>query len=58
MKDVAEQNRIAPDTYRRWERGEREPGIESLIRIANYYCVSLDYLMGRYEVTSEKKTDK
>lgn len=52
MKDVAERNKVAPDTYRRWERGEREPDISTLIQLAKFYNVSLDYLMGRY--TEEK----
>lgn len=52
MKEVAEQNKINADTYRRWERGEREPDIASLIQLAKFYSVSLDYLMGRY--TEEK----
>ena len=30
-----------------WESGAREPKIETLIKIANFYNVSLDYLLGR-----------
>lgn len=36
-------------TYSNWERGEREPNIEMLIKIANYYHISLDYLTDRYK---------
>ena len=35
------------DAIRRYERGEAEPDIKSLISIANFFEVSLDYLMGR-----------
>lgn len=35
------------DAIRRYERGEAEPDIKSLIAIANFFEVSLDYLMGR-----------
>lgn len=34
-------------TYRRFELGEREPSVESLKAIADYYDVSMDYLIGR-----------
>ena len=35
------------NTISRWENGLREPGIEELIRIADYFGVTLDYLLGR-----------
>lgn len=31
---------------RRYERGEREPGLKELISIADYFEVSIDYLAG------------
>ena len=31
---------------RRYERGEREPGLKELISIADYFGVSVDYLIG------------
>ncbi len=31
---------------RRYERGEREPGLKELISIADYFEVSIDYLVG------------
>ncbi len=49
MKQVAIDNNILPDTYRRWERGEREPDIKSMIQLADYYNISLDILLARYE---------
>lgn len=41
---------ISVDSYNRYERGSREPGVETLIKIANYYDCTLDYLMGRDEL--------
>ena len=35
------------NTISRYETGEREPGIRELIKIADYFDVSLDYLLGR-----------
>lgn len=38
---------LPPDALRRYERGEAEPKMSSLRKIADYYHVSVDYLMGR-----------
>ena len=35
------------NTISRYETGEREPGINELIKIADYFGVSIDYLVGR-----------
>ena len=35
------------NTISRYETGEREPGINELIKIADYFNVSIDYLVGR-----------
>ena len=38
---------LNPDALRRYERGESEPTMSALEKIADYYHVSVDYLMGR-----------
>ncbi len=38
---------MTQNTISRYESGEREPGIVELIRIADYFHVSIDYLVGR-----------
>ena len=35
------------NTISRYETGERKPGIAELIKIADYFNVSVDYLIGR-----------
>ncbi|MGN0538460.1 MAG: helix-turn-helix domain-containing protein [Candidatus Fimenecus sp.] len=35
------------NTISRYETGEREPGIAELIKIADYFDVSIDYLLER-----------
>lgn len=42
---------LGHDSLRKYERGEREPGLSELILIADYYGVSLDELC----IGSEKK---
>jgi transcriptional regulator with XRE-family HTH domain len=37
------------NTISRYETGEREPGIDDLIKIADYFNISVDYLIGRTE---------
>lgn len=35
------------NTISRYETGEREPGIDELIKIADYFQISVDYLLER-----------
>ena len=37
------------NTISRYESGEREPSINELVKIADYFHVSIDYLVGRTE---------
>ncbi len=37
------------NAVRRYERGEAEPTLHSLVAIAEYFEVSVDYLVGRCE---------
>lgn len=39
-------------TYRRYEKREREPDASTLVRMADFYQVTLDYLVGRSEERS------
>lgn len=48
QKEIAIQIGLLPDTYRKYEKGSREPDMDTLIKIANYYQTSTDYLLGRY----------
>lgn len=45
-KAVAEALNILPDTYRSYETGRREPNLDTLKSIANYFEVSTDYILG------------
>lgn len=38
---------MSQNTISRYETGDREPGITELIKIADYFNVSIDYLVGR-----------
>ena len=62
LRKERSQYRIAKDlgtdqqVLSRYERGERTPDAEMLLRIADYYRVSVDYLLGKTEI-SEIPTD-
>ncbi len=40
---------ISQNSISRFETGERKPDYDTLIQIADYFDVSLDYLVGRSE---------
>ena len=52
QKDIAEYLHMQLTVYQRYERGERELPLWAAIKLANYYGVSLDYLVER---TNRKK---
>ena len=45
--EIAELLNVTSQTYGRYELGTCEPTIDSLIKLADYYGVSMDYLLGR-----------
>ena len=50
QKEVADYICCSPLVYSRYEREEREPDIGTLCRLANYFEVSLDYLVERERI--------
>lgn len=46
---------ITEKTYQNYELMTREPKIEILVRIAQLYEVSLDYLVGRTDIRAMNK---
>ncbi len=50
QKDLAEYLSIDQSTYSDYENGKINIPIEMLIRIADYYKVSLDYLVEREKI--------
>lgn len=43
------------NTISRYETGEREPGINELIQIADYFNISVDYLLERTNIPDINK---
>lgn len=47
QKDIANLLNMQLTVYRRYENGERELPLWAAIKLADYYKVTLDYLVGR-----------
>lgn len=46
---LAKDLRIDPSTVAKYETGDRQPDLEMLCTLADYFEVSVDYLLGRKE---------
>lgn len=47
QKDIAANIGVHVRTYQYYEKGQKEPTLSVLIALADYFNVSLDYLVGR-----------
>ncbi|PDZ04038.1 transcriptional regulator [Bacillus cereus] len=50
QEDMAKQLGIARTTYAMYEQGNREPDYNTLIKLATFFEVSIDYLLGTTEI--------
>lgn len=48
--ELAKELNIAKQTVSNWENGNRVPDAETLIKIANYFNCSVDYLLGNSDI--------
>ena len=55
QKQLSEILHISQRSYSHYETGSRTIPVEMLIRLANYYDISVDYLVGR---TDKKEMNK
>ncbi len=49
QREIAEYLCIAQPSYIRYENGSAEPSFENLVKLADLFDVSIDYLLGRIE---------
>ena len=50
QREVAQRLGISQPSYNRYENGSAEPTLENLVKIADLYDVSVDFLLGRKEI--------
>lgn len=55
LKELGNKIGVAESTLSLYETGGREPDYATLLRIANYFRVSTDYLLGRDLTTQEER---
>lgn len=46
QKQVANDILVSPKTYNNYENGNTEPDFKTLLKLADYFQVSIDYLLG------------
>ena len=52
QRELAEMIGISLRAYQRYESGDREPGIPALIKLADFYGISIDELLGRTDLST------
>ncbi|HEM9618018.1 TPA: helix-turn-helix transcriptional regulator [Streptococcus agalactiae] len=57
QKDMAEYFGTSQPSYQAWESGKRNPNSESLDKIANFFNVSTDYLLGNTDLKNPDDLD-
>ena len=50
QKLLSKEISVSEDCIYYWEKGRSEPSIIDLINLANFFDVSIDYLVGRVEI--------
>lgn len=58
QKELASLLSMTPNAYQKYEYGEREPNMATFIALADYFDVSLDYLVGRSDEPSFHRRGK
>ena len=46
QEDLAKELGVSASVISRWENGLREPSMSSLLAMANFFHVSIDYIVG------------
>lgn len=49
QKEIAKILNVPKNTYGAWERGNNEPSVDIIIKLADFYQISTDYLLNREE---------
>lgn len=58
QEDAAKALGITLRTYQNYEYGQREPNIEMILKLSDYFNVSTDYLLGREKKKSPEMTSE
>ena len=47
QKSIADFLGMTPNAYQKYELGTRIPDLETLVKLTDFYNISVDYLLGR-----------
>ena len=50
QKEIANHFNTSPQSYAQWEKGIRKPSAENLQKLADFFNVSTDYLLGKTDI--------
>ena len=56
QKDVAEKIKVSRTTYVKYENGDSEPNQETIVKLATFFDVTTDYLLGKSNYQKNKET--
>lgn len=57
IAEVAKSTKISPVLFTQWKAGRQKPSTEALSKLADYFNVSVDYLLGRTENNETTTTE-
>ncbi|HEM3485240.1 TPA: helix-turn-helix domain-containing protein [Streptococcus suis] len=55
QKNIADNFNTSPQSYAQWEKGLRSPSKESLEKLADFFNVSTDYLLGNSDIRNPEE---
>lgn len=58
QQEVANKIQITQRAYAFYEKGDREPSIDTLIKLADIFKVPIDLLVGRYKKSENNNDNK
>lgn len=56
QQEVADGINCSPNVYSRYERGDREPSIQMLLKLSEFFDVPVDYLLGNKDTAMSTLT--
>lgn len=58
QKEVADKIQTTQRAYAFYEKGDREPSIDTLIKLADIFKIPIDLLVGRYKMNENNNVNK
>ncbi|MCH5193264.1 MAG: helix-turn-helix transcriptional regulator [Oscillospiraceae bacterium] len=57
QEQIAEKLYCTFQTYSKYENGHRNPPLETLVQLADYFDVTTDYILGRENISAQALTE-